>query len=76
MHSQVGTMHLTDVHNYCHQMVNHDSVLDCVVVSNLIGHCVKHTQYPSNVAHVIASVANLLSLVQPQTTYITAQQVS
>ena len=31
-----------------------------MVVSNLVGHCIKHVQYSSNVAHVITSVANYL----------------
>ena len=33
-----------------------------VVVSNLIGHCVEHADYPSTVPHVNASAADLLSL--------------
>ena len=41
-------------------------------VSNLIGHCVDHAHYPSTVPHVIASVADLLKLVQPQTMHGTA----
>ena len=35
------------------------------VVSDLIGHRVDHAHYPSRVPHVIASAADLLTLVQP-----------
>ena len=47
---------------------NHDSVLDHVVVSNVIDHCVEHAHYPSTVPHVMASSADFLTLVQPQRT--------
>ena len=43
-----------------------DSILDHVVVRNVIGHCVDHAHYPFTVPHVIASAADLLTLVQPQ----------
>ena len=37
-----------------------------MVVSDLIGHCVDDAHYPSTVPHVIASAADLLTLVQPR----------
>ena len=40
-----------------------------MIVTNLIGHCVDHAHYPSTVPHVIASAADLLTLVQPQRTH-------
>ena len=46
-----------------------------MVVGDLIGHCVDHAHYPSTVPHVIASAADLLTLVQSQRTRRTAQQV-
>ena len=54
---------------------NQDLVLDHVVVSNLIGHCVEHAHYPSTVPHMIASAADLLTIIQPQRTCSTAQRV-
>ena len=54
---------------------NQGSVLNHVVVINLIGHCVEHAHYLSNVAHVIASSALLLTLVQPQRTCSMAKRV-
>ena len=39
-----------------------------MVESNLIGHYVEHAHYSSNVACLIASIADLLALVQPQRT--------
>ena len=58
--------------------MNTDSVIpnDHVVVSDLIGHCVDHAHYLSTILHVIASSADLLTLVQPQRTRSTAQRVS
>ena len=47
-------------------MLNHDSFLNHVVVNNLIGNYEEHAHYPSNVAHVIVSTADLLMLIQPQ----------
>ena len=55
--------------------IMHESVLDHVVVSNLIGHCVDHAHYPSTIPHVITSSADLLTLVQPQRTCSVAQRV-
>ena len=46
-----------------------------MVVSDLIGDCVDHAHYSSTFPHVIASAADLLALVQPQTTYRTAQRL-
>ena len=45
-----------------HRPRNQDQILDHVVMSDLISHCLDYAHYPSTVPHVISSAAELIYL--------------